>query len=93
MKMRQIEKRFYRMEYKDPKKAAEIAYVIAKNAKNNGNNPKATEFGKECIRLLDIVNPQTMDECAPIFTVVNGIALPEFLHQDVVRDRLSPLIL
>ncbi len=81
------------MKDKNPKKAAEIAYVIAKNAKNNGNSYKATEFGKECIRLLDIVNPQTMEECAPLLTVVNGIALPEFLHQDVVKDRLSPLIL
>lgn len=93
MRLRQIEKRFQKMKDKNPKKAAELAYVIAMNAKHVRNEQKAIEFGKECLRLLDIVNPQTMDECAPILTLINGVALPEFLHQDVVRDRLSPLVL
>lgn len=92
-RFRQIEKRFHKMKDKNPKKAAELAYVIAMNAKHNGNEQKAIEFGKECLRLLDIVGPQTMEECTPIFTTINGVALPEFLHQDVVKDRLSPLII
>jgi len=93
LRLRQIEKRYNKMKGKNPKKAAELAYVIAMKSKRNGNSIKAVEFGKECLRLLDLTNPQTMDECAPIFTVVNGVALPEFLHQEVVRDRLSPLAL
>jgi hypothetical protein len=93
MRFRQIEKRFHRMKDKNPKKAAELAYVIAMNAKHNKNDSKAIEFGRECLRLLAIINPQTKEECATIFTGMNGVALPEFLHQDVVKDRLSPLVL
>jgi len=91
LRISQIEKRFNKIKATDLKRATEIAYVIAMNAKKVKNNSKAIEFGRECIRLLDSVNPQTMDECAPVFTIINGVALPEFLHQDVVRDRLSPL--
>lgn len=86
-----IEKQYEEMKKDEPRKAAELAYVIAMLAKGNGENEKAIKFGKECISILDSLNVQTMEECATQLVVVNGISLPEFIHADVVRDRLSPL--
>lgn len=74
-----------------PRDAAELAYVIAMSAKSAGDDEKAIEYGKESIRIFDKLNVQTMLECATRYVVVNGIGMPEFIHADVVRNRLAPL--
>jgi hypothetical protein len=86
-----IETVFAQKKNEDPRDAAELAYVIAMSAKNSGDNKKAIQYGRESIRLLDQVNVQTTEECATKYVVVNGIAMPELIHSDVVRDRLRPL--
>ena len=75
----------------DPRKAAEVAYVLAKLHLDDGNVEKATHFGQESIRLFDGCEMETLKNCAAHYTVLEGIALPEIIHQDVVRDRLKVL--
>ena len=91
MKIENIEKEYEKLREDDPRSAAEIAYVIAKTAKDDGDNEKAIKFGKESIRIFDELDVQTMEQCAAKYVTVNGIALPELIHSDVVRDRLRPL--
>jgi hypothetical protein len=76
------------------RRAAEYAYVLARLHQEDGNTEQATHFGKEAIRLFDLCPMDTAEECACIYCVVEGIALPSsYIHQAVVRDRLKPLVL
>lgn len=77
----------------DPRNAAEYAYVLAQLYKQAGNNEQAIRFGRESIALLNRCKLDTTIECSTQNVVIEGIALPEFIHQDVVRDRLKPLVL
>lgn len=88
-----IENIYEEMKVSDPRKAAEIAYVIAMIAKAKGDGEKALKFGRESVKLLDELNVQTMEECATRYSVLNGIGLPEFIHSDMVRERMKPLTL
>jgi hypothetical protein len=75
----------------DPHNAAEYAYVLAILHKRAGDNEQAIRFGREVITLFDKCRMETMEECAARNVVVEGVALPDLIHQDVVRDRLQPL--
>lgn len=86
-----IETVFVQKKVDDPREAAELAYIIAMSAKAAGNNDKAVQYGKESVELFDQLNIQTLKECATKFVVVNGVAMPELIHADVVRNRLHPL--
>lgn len=75
----------------DPRNAAEYAYVLAMLHKRAGDDEQAVRFGREAIALFDKCRMETMEECAARNVVVEGVALPDLIHQDVVRDRLQPL--
>jgi len=75
----------------DPRNAAEYAYVLATLHKRAGDNEQAVRFGREAIALFDKCRMETMEECAARNVVIKGVALPDLIHQDVVRDRLQPL--
>jgi hypothetical protein len=59
--------------------------------KRAGNNDEAVRYGREAIALFDKCRMKTMEECAARNVVIEGVALPDLIHQDVVRDRLQPL--
>jgi hypothetical protein len=75
----------------DPRNASEYAYVLAMLHKRAGNNEKAIHFGREAIALFDKCRMETLEDCAARHVVIEGVALPDLIHQDVVRDRLKPL--
>jgi len=75
----------------DPRNAAEYAYVLAQLHKRAGDDEQAIRFGREAITLFDKCRMDSMDECAARNVVIEGVALPDLIHQDVVRDRLQPL--
>ncbi|MDP2631832.1 MAG: hypothetical protein Q8P30_03655 [Candidatus Uhrbacteria bacterium] len=75
----------------DPRNAAEYAYVLAQLYKRAGNDEQAIRFGRESIALFDKCRMETMEECAARNMVIEGVALPDLIHQDVVRNRLQPL--
>lgn len=91
MEIKNIEQEFQNFKSTDPRKAAELAYVIAMIAKKDGGNKKAAEYGKESVGILNELNVQSYEDCATQYATVNGIALPELIHADVVRDRLSTI--
>ena len=75
----------------DPRNAAEYAYVLAQLHKRAGDDEQAIRFGREAIALFDKCRMESMEECAARNVVIEGVALPDLIHQDVVRDRLQPL--
>jgi len=75
----------------DPRNAAEYAYVLAQLYKRAGDNEQAIRFGRESIALFDKCRMETLEECAARNVVIEGVAFPDLIHQDVVRDRLQPL--
>lgn len=75
----------------DPRNAAEYAYVLAQLHKRAGGDEQAIHFGREAIALLNKCRMDSMEECAAHNMVIEGVVLPDLIHQDVVRDRLQPL--
>lgn len=63
-----IEDVYEKMKTDDPRKAAEIAFVIAMKAKADGDEEKAVRFAKESISFFDKLNAQTVEECAAYYT-------------------------
>ena len=91
MTQKALEQTLEGMKENDPRTAAEYAYALAQLNKRAGKNEQAVRFGRESIALLDKCRMETMEECAARNTVIEGVALPDLIHQDVVRDRLKPL--
>ena len=87
----ELEKNLAELREVNPRKAAEIAYVLARIHLKDGDTDKAERFGRESIRLFDQCEMKTLEDCAARFVTLAGIALPELIHQAVVRDRLKPL--
>lgn len=75
----------------DPRNAAEYAYVLAMLNKRAGNNDEAARYGRDSLDLFDKCLMNTIEDCAARNVVVEGVALPDLIHQDVVRNRLQPL--
>ena len=82
---------FERLKATDVRKAAELAYAIARNYQAAGDNDKALAYGRQSIELFDKCQMDTMEQCAAQYVVVAGVALPDLIHQDVVRNLLKPL--
>ncbi|MEK7634606.1 MAG: nucleoside-diphosphate kinase [Patescibacteria group bacterium] len=89
-----LEQIFESLKKVDPRNAAEHAYALAALYRRDGNNEEAIRFGREAIALFDKCPMETAEDCASRNVVIEGIAMPSsFIHQDVVRDRLKPLVL
>ncbi len=74
----------------NPRDAAEHSYALAMLYKRDGNYHQAIHFGKKSITLFNKCRMETLEECAAINVVINGIAIPDLIHQEVVRNRLQP---
>lgn len=71
----------------DPRRAAEVAYVLARRYQAEGENEKAKDAAAESIALFDRCPGDSLEDCAARYTVLAGIALPSIIHSDVVRAR------
>lgn len=91
MQCTSVEQTFNLLREVEPRNAAEYAYVLAQLHKRAGNNDEAIRFGREAIALFDKCRMESLEECAARNVVIEGVALPDLIHQDVVRDRLQPL--
>lgn len=86
-----LKKMLAELKKSEPRQAAEVAYALARIYLQAGNNKMAVRYGKESIRLFDRCRMKTEEDCASRFVTLGGIALPDLIHQKVVRDRLQPL--
>lgn len=91
MTIKKLERKFNTLKDENPREAAEMAYALAELYLKEGNTEKATQFGKESIRLFNQCKTDTQEDCAAIHTNLGGVLIPELIHQDVVRNRLKGL--
>lgn len=91
MKYATLEQTLNSLREMDPRNAAEYAYVLAQLHKRAGDDEQSIRFGREAIALFDKCRMESMEECVARNVVIEGVALPDLIHQDVVRDRLQPL--
>lgn len=76
----------------DPKAAAEVAYVIAVLAEQRGDIGGARRFARLAHRLLMNVEVSTLEDAAPRFLSINGVLLPNYFHEGVLRQGLGHLL-
>lgn len=87
-----IEGTYKRLKATDPRRAAEVAYVIAVISKRQDNLARAKQFAKESIQLFENLNIQTLEETAARYIELNDVLLPSYIHENVVRDRFKDLL-
>ena len=72
---------------KGKKLAGEYAYVLAVIYHQNSDTEKSRYYAQECLKIFEELNIQTLEDAASRLNVVNGICLPEYIHEGVVRER------
>lgn len=93
IKMLSLQQKFELLKNTDPRDAAEHAYALAMIHKRNGNTEEAVRFGRETITLFGQFPMETLEQCAARNVTIENIAIPDIIHEEVVRDRLKPLVL
>ena len=83
----ELKTEFDRMEVEYPRKAAEIAYVLARLYEDDGQRELSEQYAKKSVDLFEQVGVNTLEDAAAIYTVLANVCLPSYIHQDVVRAR------
>lgn len=95
LSQKELEKLFEDLKGLNPRKAAEVAYALAFILKKGGDMGKAVGFGRECVRIFDLLEREgklkTMEDCACRFSELGGVLIPELIHEEVARTRLREL--
>ncbi|MEU9395953.1 hypothetical protein AB0D86_38875 [Streptomyces sp. NPDC048324] len=71
--------------------AAESSYALASRYREEGDWEKSREWVKQCLQLLEGFPADTMEQVATRRMSVGGVALPNYLHEGVVRERFGEL--
>lgn len=85
-RVKELEEEFQRTETEHPRQAAEIAYVLACVYRDAGMRDKAEQYARQSIKLFEQVGITTLQDAAAQYTVLADIALPSYIHEDVVRQ-------
>jgi hypothetical protein len=88
----ELEARFEATVVADPREAAEIAYAIASLKRQEGDLAGAGQYARRAIDLFRSVPTDTLEDCAARNTVVEGIVIPDIIHEDVVKERFKDLL-
>ena len=88
----ELEARFEAMAVRDPREAAELAYAIAALKRRAGDREGAAQYARRAIELFKTVSTDTLEDCAARNTIVDGIVIPDLIHEDVVRDRFKDVL-
>lgn len=71
------------------KQRAEENYASAILSMRQGDLVGAREYGSMVIQLYQKVGIQTLQDAAPTRMRIQGVELPDIMHEDVVRKRLG----
>ena len=71
------------------RRRAGMFYALAVIAAKSGYKRAAKGFGEECILLLTKIGTNSFEECATVDALVEDVVMPDFLHENIVRERLS----
>ena len=68
---------------------AEHLFVLAMLNAGRGYMRVAKGYAEECILLLRKIGTDSYEECATSTVCLEGVSMPEFLHEGVVRHRIE----
>src|SRR5262245_15086913 len=88
-----LEEKFIELKDTNLRNAAEHAYALAMIYKQKGDSKKAIDYGREAVALFDRSKLRTEWDTTRKFEVIEGIAIPNPIHQAIVREHLKPLSL
>ncbi len=74
------------------RKRAEMLYVLATLNARQGYFLVAKGYAEECLLLLSQIGSNSYEECATNLVCVEGVCLPEFLHEGVVCDYFASFL-
>lgn len=87
-----LESTFDILKKRDRRRAAEVAYVLAVLAKRREDFAEAKSFANESIKIFESLKTESLEDCVARFHILNEVCLPDYIHEDVVKDRLSDLL-
>ncbi|SRR5258708_5780577 len=85
----ELEAEFNRLETLNPRKAAELAYVAAHLYKNAGKRDLSQHYAKKSIALFEKTGVNSLEEAASHYTILCGVNLPSYIHENVVRHDFA----
>ena len=74
------------------RESAEVAFVLAVIARQRGDVAEARRYAEESIQLFEGLSVESLEDCAACYTTIEGIAVPDLIHADVVRDRFKNIL-
>lgn len=92
MRTEDLEKKYRTLLTSNPREAAEVAYVLAVLFWRSKENARARAFAQESVRLFEQLNVRTFEDAAARFVTLEGVALPSYIHEGVVKQRLASLL-
>lgn len=90
--IKKLEKKFNEEYEIDKRNAAEVAYVIASLAKQNRDFEKAKIYALKAIEIFEILNIKTLEEAAARNDIIEGVVIPELIHEGVIRERFKDIL-
>lgn len=87
--IRELERLFVNLKQDDPRRAAEVAFVLANKYLDAEETESAKTFGLESMRLFGLCKTDTLEACASLYRNLGGVNLPGLIHAGVVRNRLA----
>ena len=88
----ELEKRFTRECEVDKRNAAEIAYAVAVVSRKAGDFQKAKRYAEVAISMFEELNITSLEDAVARNNVIEGVVIPELIHENVVRDRLKDVL-
>lgn len=73
----------------DMKKAAEISYALAMQFKDEGNVDLKNVYGDYSFMLYEKFDVRSLEDAAPFYYKINGVILPDIMHEKVVEEKLG----
>jgi hypothetical protein len=67
----------------------EAYFVQAVQAKGEGHNEWAAELAEVSIYFYKKANLQTLEDCVPTNSEINGINMPSLITEGLVRERFG----
>ncbi|HEY4488687.1 MAG TPA: hypothetical protein VJB97_04165 [Candidatus Paceibacterota bacterium] len=70
------------------RRRAETLYAAAVQSAHTGNMRISKGFAEECVLVLRRVGTDTQEECVARSARIGKVELPDFMHEEVVRQKL-----
>jgi hypothetical protein len=90
--MADLEQRLSRMVSEDPRTAAEYAFAIATLKRREGDREGVAGYARRAMEFFNSVPTGTLDDCAARNITIEGLVIPDLIHEDGVREGFKDIL-